>query len=168
MLGQPDPISLSLPDSSLSLHFRWEVDRFVQSIDLCDGRSLKQTIEDNSQIWPAAPPIQQLSLEHIDHSPVALGVGSAGKSHWSMSAEIGRIAGKDCFVFDCACRVKEQPGFLGTAYTAIDPGVINALESEIDQELGVIEVTDLELRILPTISAQPGQTARWRYRIAAR
>ena len=166
MSNQPPPVSLSLPDGSLDVNFRWVGDRYVHEIRQSNGASLCEHIEGEPSDWPAAPPIQQLSLEEISGSPVALGVGLAGKSHWSISVEIAKTHEHACLVFDCACRVKETPQFLGSAYAAPDRAVLGAFEFQIDQGLGVMRETENSLQIVPATAVDPGKTARWRYRVS--
>ena len=107
------PLTLTHPQGIGSVSFRWTDDRFDHSIRLgADEVSCRRGSDKDS--WPDSPPIQQLSIEQIDGRSVALGVGCAGKSHWSLSVE----PTTDGFRFDWACRAKETPTRLGTAYAA--------------------------------------------------
>ena len=68
-----------------------------------------------NQNWPPSPPLQELHLEsRPDGKQLALLVGMAGNSHWSMSVEFDPAAGKA--LFDVACRVKREPGKLASTY----------------------------------------------------
>ena len=63
----------------------------------------------------ASPPLQQI---HRDRSnagePLMLGVGMAGRSHWSLSVRLDLREG--LVEFDVACRVKESAGRLASTY----------------------------------------------------
>ncbi len=73
--------------------------------------------------WPPSPPLQQLSIEpRPDKEQVALMVGMAGKSHWSMSAETDRRRRR--IVLDVACRLTQSPQWLGSTYQVIGAPVL--------------------------------------------
>ena len=68
--------------------------------------------------------VQEVHLEdRNDGSRVALCVGRAGKSHWSLSVSIA--ADGRSLDIQSACRVRETPGALGSAYEIVD---VNSLE----------------------------------------
>jgi hypothetical protein len=102
----PNVISLSSADGLHRLEFQWQSDRFTHRV-LLDHRVVAQSVEGNSQSpWPASPPIQQLSLESIDGKPTALGVGAAGRSYWSFSAQFTSMSeGTPAIRFDVAARL---------------------------------------------------------------
>ncbi|MBX3414615.1 MAG: hypothetical protein KF708_18150 [Pirellulales bacterium] len=65
--------------------------------------------------WPASPPLQELHLEQRgDDLSVALLVGMAGTSHWSLVVEAH--AREERLVFDAACRLRAAPAHLGSHY----------------------------------------------------
>jgi hypothetical protein len=65
--------------------------------------------------WPASPPLQELHFERRSADlSVALLVGMAGSSHWSLVVEAH--AARECLVFEAACRVHGTPGLLGSRY----------------------------------------------------
>lgn len=140
-------------DGRLRVEFEWVEDRFVHRISI-DGAEVGESIDgDGSEPWPPSPPIQQLLSQEIDGSPAILGVGAAGKGHWSISVELD---GDQAIAFDLACRCKETPEFLGSSYR-LEPSVS-------------IECTDSELDVSGdrrTIAAseQDSDTHRWRYRL---
>ncbi|MEL6110685.1 MAG: hypothetical protein AAFU85_32160, partial [Planctomycetota bacterium] len=109
-LTSPPSISLRHPRLDLQVRFDWEKDRYRHTV-LRPAQELQSVIGDDAS-WPATPPLQQLSVETIDEREVALGVGSAGTSHWSVSVEPTEAG----FLFDWACRTSETPGFLGSSY----------------------------------------------------
>jgi len=70
---------------------------------------------DELDAWPTSPPLQQLSFERRpDGSTVALAIGMAGTSHWSLSVEVDphSLATE----FDVACRCVQRPEALGSRY----------------------------------------------------
>lgn len=67
--------------------------------------------------WPPSPPLQELHLERrSDDLTVALLVGMAGSSHWSLVVEA--YAREERLVFEAACRVHGAPNLLGSRYRA--------------------------------------------------
>ena len=107
----------------LQVDFFWQRDRYAHRILAgVGGRELKllESVEgSDQQDWPPSPPLQQLSIEQPrpgEH--VALLVGMAGKSHWSVSVE--PLAGKAGFLFDVACR-RSAPGRLASTYRPLTP-----------------------------------------------
>lgn len=118
------PFVLSVDDDNgctLSTSFQFAGGRFRHSIEWMrsDGEIVdrwQDEVNSQDEDWPASPPIQQLSLESIHGSPTLLGVGQAGKSHWSISVEAMRIDTKPSLKFDVACRCRELPNWLGSSY----------------------------------------------------
>lgn len=67
------------------------------------------------EVWPSSPPLQELHLEtRPGGRELALLVGMAGHSHWSLSAELDAAA--ETLTFDVACRVRGPSGSLGSRY----------------------------------------------------
>lgn len=81
--------SLDENRTGLRLVFSWIGDRFGHRVErLVEGEVVGtwHSVEsDSSAAWPLSPPLQQLSIEPIEESPVAFGVGSAGVSYWSLA-----------------------------------------------------------------------------------
>lgn len=149
------PILLRHCDAVGSVHFAWNEDRFDHVIEFKSGRICcpKPT---GDLTWPDSPPIQQLSVESIDGREVALGVGCAGTSHWSVSIE----PTADGFRFDWACRAKETPVRLGTTYQNQDVAEIRAAEgSSISVESGLA-------RVQPDGPLREAGTYRWCYTVS--
>lgn len=68
---------------------------------------------DGGDSWPPSPPLQDLDECVLAAGATGIvGVGMAGKSHWSLAVE----AVKDAIWFDAACRVNESPRTLGSTY----------------------------------------------------
>jgi hypothetical protein len=110
----------------LRVAFEHVGDRFRHVIGLSSAgefRPLIASVEgDASQAWPPSPPLQQLHVESRgEQGDVALLVGMAGRSHWSLSVEPcgGPIGDAVGFIFDVACRSPEVPQFLGSRYVAL-------------------------------------------------
>ena len=108
----------------LSTSFRCEAGRYRHSI--CLRKTSDEVLIDrwddeplsSDEDWPASPPIQQLSLETIAGMPALLGVGQAGKSHWSISVEtLTQARSQPAIRFDLACRCPAPPDWLGSSYT---------------------------------------------------
>lgn len=139
------------------VRFDWSKDRFDHAIDH-NKRSLISVVEGDaaeghSESWPASPPIQQLSIESIEDREVALGVGCAGTSHWSLSVEPVEAG----FRFDWACRSKESPAFLGTTYQAR-----TGFDCQPESGAGV-KSTEEYCVIVPDAELNKGDTIRWSY-----
>lgn len=65
--------------------------------------------------WPPSPPLQELHLEERGSiQPVALLVGMAGASHWSLGVECAPQG--DALLLDVACRAARPPAWLGSRY----------------------------------------------------
>jgi len=82
--------------------------------------SLEGTPEDS---WPPSPPLKELHYEERAAQTVALAVGMAGRSHWSLAVEadsddlVPDDGGR--FVFDVACRITGEPAWLGSRYRLV-------------------------------------------------
>jgi hypothetical protein len=103
----------------LRVVFRRLADRYAHVIETVHGgevvaiaESLEGTAEED---WPRSPALQQLHFEtRPDGSRLALLVGRAGTSHWSLSVEAKPDS--PLVIFDVACRVRELPVRLGSEY----------------------------------------------------
>jgi hypothetical protein len=163
----------SADGSRVCIEFRRTGDRFSHTIRRTDaaGKTTDQWCEvqaGDSDDWPASPPIQELSLQRIADADVLLGVGRAGKSHWSISVETSEIDGKASLRLDIACRCPAPPQWLGSTYD-VKPNAENrapsplTLQCEADTNAAegqarlVIEPIDRPAR-------WPG-TVRWRFAV---
>ena len=171
-------------DSSLKLEFFWDIDRFRHRIaNESDSLELTSVDGDGSQPWPLSPPFQDLSLEVQAGKEIAMLVGMAGKSHWSMAVtplekEVG-------WEFDAACRVKENAEWLGSSYDfehgfafdhEDDAAVLcewgndlMRIESDasisLSAELGDGASKSLQIDALVSCDHQIPKTFRWKYKI---
>ncbi|MCC9602702.1 hypothetical protein LOC67_19295 [Stieleria sp. JC731] len=111
MSQQVQPVQLVHPDGKRRVDFTWNGDRFIHQL-VC-GDSVVESFEEAEELpWPASPPLQQLSVEVINDQEVALGVGCAGTSHWSLSVQ----PIENGFHFEWACRTKVSPERLLSTY----------------------------------------------------
>jgi len=103
----------------MSVRFTWLEDRWAH--DILVGRTVCwQSVEGpdadgGDPRWPASPVFVELSRLHTARGPVLLGVGRAGRSHFSASIEADP-AHPDRLRFEVACRVQELPARLGSTY----------------------------------------------------
>jgi hypothetical protein len=183
----------------LRVRFVWRVDRFGHQIEAVDGpitRIILESIEgDQESHWPPSPPLQTVNISWIasdtQHGHVAMLMGAAGKNQWSMCVSvrdgdndvIHETAGTELF-FDVACRIHEEPEFLGSTYSTLQreiavsdnlncafvpsegPGVVVAPQDALIEAGGkrnqsptlCCKVTDIRLTQLPS-------TLRWRYAV---
>jgi hypothetical protein len=132
MVGDEWLISRAAPDGGrLRLRFARQGDRLHQTVEwLAAATNAASTIAtspvvallescegQSSDTWPDSPPLQQLLIEPRGAAGhVALLVGMAGRSHWSLSIEplVDRVG----FRFDAACRLSGPPEWLGHVWRA--------------------------------------------------
>ncbi len=151
-----DRYLVSSQDGRMVVEFDWNVDRFSHRLSI-DGVVVGNSIEgDCDAVWPTSPPIQQLSLEVINGQRMVLGVGGAGRSHWSISAgpsqdQAGAIQ------FDLACRCKAAAEFLGSTYRVTSPLTLAVFVGEMKRENGSEIISPL---------ASGGVTRQWSYRFS--
>jgi hypothetical protein len=92
----------------------------------------------DQESWPSSPPLQQLIVEPREAGrEVALLIGMAGSSHWSLSIDVDRVAG--LIVFETACRCSSRPVELGSRYWLHPPNRLSArhLDWHLSAESGV-------------------------------
>lgn len=162
--------------SKLQVDFMRVGDRFEQTVTRLDPEGTSVAIwrdihDSASDVWPASPPIQELSLESIGGKDVLLGVGRAGKSHWSVSIETTEVDSAPAIHFDFACRCPEPPQWLGTTYQTgpsdTDDSVMDhALRATCGEDAMLTRIAPGQIKIEPLNHPPkwPG-TVRWRYTI---
>lgn len=170
----------------LQVRFTRPEDRYAHQISVCwEGLvvPILASVEgDDEDRWPDSPALQQIQLEERPQGPVALLVGMAGTSHWSVGIEAEPSNRQ--MVFDIACRAREVPLRLGSAYRTLIPWIgggpksslhclASGAEGPLVCELVPMDTTsaDLrgsELRLHAEIPLHLPATVRWRYRIAVR
>lgn len=182
MTQRGESIELHLAEEAgLRTTFVWRDDRYAHVVALVapDGaHTLFESVEGGpDDPWPPSPALQHLSMQGQGDQRVALLVGMAGKSHWSMSVEVA-ASGRG-IVFDVACRINESAATLGSSYLSqghalADPrtatGQLDAsryalvLDPDLPPDCQSLETsTDrVRVRCLPPRSTMP-YTARWKY-----
>jgi hypothetical protein len=170
----------------LRADFLWQHDRYGHRIvaihDQLESTLLVTEPGGQWADWPAGPPLQQLSwTETVPGRRVGLLLGMAGKSHWSVSAEVVGDSGD--LLFDVACRIQQPPRWLGSTYQSgcpvrretpyaacLSAGGANirlTTEPVGNVPRATIEVQGRRLAIGPDVnSVCAPQTVRWKYRIA--
>lgn len=109
----------------IELSFRWSGDRWSHSFAVrgvgqeAVGASWHSVegpaggLEDPA--WPASPAITELSV--VEAAGAVVGVGRAGRSHFSVSFTADRTT-PDSLLVECACRVDGPVGWVGSRYQA--------------------------------------------------
>ncbi len=188
----PDHIETrSILDGRLRIEFSRQADRFGHVILLVEGdaaRPILSSVEGSGRdLWPLSPVLQQIHVEDRSDSlgrasrrdsaterHVALLVGMAGRSHWSLSVE--PVIATAALVFDVACRVSaaESPDLRSTYLPAVVPKLLEngscvlALENawlvtvrSEDHCNATLQTGELGLSISPRQLGGP--TRRWKY-----
>ena len=158
-LKNSEPLFLQTTDDrgrGLRVTFVWNQDRYSHTVAIVQGERLLPLLASDEcgddPGWPLAPPLQQLSIEpRADGCHVALGVGMAGRSHWSISVE--PIAGEPGFLFDIACRTVARPAFLGTRYRSQVPAMVAP-----DHASAELEISGTRVRVRAVAIAQQPPT----------
>lgn len=139
------------------------------------------SVEGNSeQVWPESSPFQQIVCENVGagNKPVLLGVGMAGKAHWSATIEGDSLT--EAIAMDIACRSAAVPERLGSTYwipdtwkatltseNSISLEHISGINVAIDSVGNTpIVFEDQKMYIRPSVDGaqhQRGKTYRWRY-----
>lgn len=110
----------------VSIEFSWSSDRWRHELTLNgveSPRPLLRSVEGQDQSdWPDSPPLQELNQHSVDDREAILGVGMAGKSHWSASINRELRGGElnlelACLArsYDAAAAVGQRP-FVGSTY----------------------------------------------------
>jgi hypothetical protein len=158
--------------------FERQGDRYGHTVSLVqEGRAVTLVVSlegSADERWPASPPLQQL---HVEVRPggvqVALLVGMAGTSHWSLSCALDPAIGE--VSVEAACRVRDTPQWLGSSYRLAEgTRALQCAEGVRLQSLAggcrieaesVVCPTDGRLEFPLSIEAVDGpSTLQWRYR----
>ncbi|HVX15672.1 MAG TPA: hypothetical protein VHC22_31085 [Pirellulales bacterium] len=174
-----EPIALTA--AGLRIEFWRSADRYRHEVvargDGPDHRLLASIEGSAEEEWPASPPLQELHVEQRGAGKwVALLVGRAGRSHWSLSVE--GAESEPTLLFDVACRSAGAGDELTSRYRLAEGGMLSsndgliALPSchRLEVVEGVVHRTgaDSSFDIRPLRERSGGgrvQTFRWRYRI---
>ena len=180
----PAPLSLTVrrpANHFLCVVFEFISGRFEQTITLRsgDGETVHQwrdAFASENEDWPGSPPIQQLSLESIRGAMTLLGVGQAGKSHWSVSVETVGDGDDAVLRFDVACRTSQVPEWLGSRYYELVAPSVGHPAMKLHGDRVTPEAILVELAIALPVQVPPLQkmppnkplakTHRWCYRVS--
>ncbi len=116
---------IELTHGPVTITFTWAGDRWSHRVAVRGepagreaGRvweSVEGSTPDGDDRWPASPVLVELSRIQTPRGPALLGVGLAGRSHFS--ACIGPDPQHaDRMLFEIACRCSEPPAWLGSTY----------------------------------------------------
>jgi hypothetical protein len=157
----------------LRIEFVWSADRYNHRIltSAPHGEySLTSREGRPDEKWPPSPPLQSL---HLEDRPggirIAMLVGMAGRSHWSMSVEADRTHSR--LLFDVACRVFEEPVWLGSRYDCLLPENHSNSELQIEPRLPAAVQPENMQRLAISIPLERGplpRTIRWIYTVSFR
>ena len=108
------------------VEFSWHGDRWRHEVITAAGRwtSVEGPLDEAGDArWPASPVLVEVSLAALAGGSAVLGVGLAGRSHFSLAAAAcPEVA--DSIRFEAACRVHEPPGWLGSSYRGPDGRIV--------------------------------------------
>jgi hypothetical protein len=177
-----------LEGCGIGVRFAFHEDRYSHEISLADGSRwipILTSVEGSPMDeWPASPPLQSLHLEtRQGNRQLALLVGMAGRSHWSMSVELDLATAR--VTFDIACRTRAGAvEHLGSRYKALQPPAEHSrrraifvptakapmrLGIEINEHFGDARL-EASADLINLIAAQPSreqpQTVRWGYAVS--
>jgi hypothetical protein len=97
------------------------------------GTVILESVEDPDACgdprWPMSPALTEVSLVEAAGRPVILGLGLAGRSHFSVSVAAHPQL-PDTLLFEVACRIQEPPGWLGSTYRRPDGSVVRAAAAD--------------------------------------
>jgi len=168
----------------LAVEFFWTGDRYAHRVFVETGTDatpalaqptrtvVAESLEGDGEIaWPPSPPLTQCSVETDNAGrPIALLVGMAGVSHWSLTCRAVEKEGTPAMEFDVACRAKAPPTFLGSTYATPNNAVAIDFTSGEDTH---ISRADHRLRVTPNAMASAAEFAQprtlcWRYYVTRR
>jgi len=119
--GGPPPIRLAA--GRLVVEFIWSGDRWTHRAGPAGG-PLWTSVEgptppEDDPRWPASPVLVEVSLVEAAGGPAVVGVGLAGRSHFSLCVT-PHPAGGERLLFEAACRIHEPAGWLGSTYRNLE------------------------------------------------
>ena len=124
-----DPV-ITIGDTTIA--FDWQSDRWGHRVTI-DGRLVAESVEGpdsgaGDPRWPASPVLTEVTPATAGGRPAIVGVGLAGRSHFSASfAPHPTLA--DTVLVEIACRVQEPPVWLGSTYRAADGRLVRMVAS---------------------------------------
>jgi hypothetical protein len=115
---------LHLTAGSTVVEFTWDLDRWRHEVTTPAGRwTSLEGAERGDPRWPDSPVLVEVSRVELAGGPVILGVGLAGRSHFSLSVAVDPDRA-DTLLFEAACRIQESAHWLGSSYTAPGDAVV--------------------------------------------
>lgn len=164
-MPKPSVKDFSVVLDGVDILFSWRGDRWSHAIhfrgraDAATWRSVEGSEEpEGDAAWPASPVIAEVSP--VDSARAVVGVGRAGKSHYSVSftaKPAGGVTAKPAdesepgILVECACRIHEPPGWLGSTYEHAGPAGTPA------------RLVRIPAMILPGVDAPLPRTVTWSY-----
>ncbi len=128
-MPKPSTNDLRIVLDAVEIVFSWCGDRWSHAIhfpghaDADTWQSVEGPEEPGGDAaWPVSPVIVELSP--VPSAAAVVGVGRAGRSHFSVSftakpaSSFPAGSGSHLFV-ECACRIQEPPGWLGSTYQKV-------------------------------------------------
>lgn len=118
----PAPLTLAIGPCTVT--FTWSGDRWLHRVTLAEEGGWESVEGPRPEIgddrWPASPVLVELSRIDTPRGPAMLGVGLAGRSHFSAcigpAAEGSAAAGAPGIRFEIACRYHDPALWLGSTY----------------------------------------------------
>lgn len=179
--------------SFVQVVFEKQQDRWLHRIQWvnCDetlivANSIEGTSHEN---WPASPTFQEITQQELKGGVLLLGVGMAGRSHWSLScsSQTGDDPLQTSILMDIACLTKDLPaGWLGSSYQihpqwavkTHDQRRLTLVHGEVEIEIVAREgercdsestMVDDQFQVRPTrISNSPDIPTRWAFIVDVR
>ena len=175
----------TLSSGAIEVVFSWQQDRWHHALHVRhpDGSRGESYLEmapaaatDDPQ-WPSSPPLVELAEMTVPQGPALLGVGLAGKSHYSVSIT---AEPEGTMLFEFACRLATPAGWLGSTYvTRKNGGALPILIEPVGPSAVSTGVTGPDrphgVRILQIVPGstddnreewrQKGSTVQWGYRL---
>jgi hypothetical protein len=122
--GGQGPIRLAA--GRLVVEFTWSGDRWTHRAGPAGG-PIWMSVEGPAPPaadprWPASPVLVEVSLVEAAGGPAVVGVGLAGRSHFSLCIT-AHPAGGERLLCEAACRIHDPAGWLGSTYRGPDGGL---------------------------------------------
>jgi len=120
------PATIEFASGRSHLRFWWAGDRWRHEVTSSAGHwesleGCEQPGDDPN--WPRSPVFTEVSLVDSAAGDALLGVGLAGRSHFSLA--VSRHPQRpDTLLFEAACRIQKMPIRLGSSYRAADGGIV--------------------------------------------
>ncbi len=116
------PAVVQLEAGETTVEFTWHRDRWrhkVRTVRARDWLSIEGVDDGADPRWPQSPVLTEVSLAEVAGKPVLLGVGLAGRSHFSLCVTIHQGL-QDTLLFEAACRIHTVAEWLGSSYRGTD------------------------------------------------